>query len=165
MNRLDRYLAWLLACAAATVAVAWIAFGLQQEGFAPAVLFPLLVGGALGGAGLVARHYAGVPSRRMAVAAAIVWGLLAIVGQDYIGHRRRGRVLEEQLATQGTLGALASSHVEELQPTFTDHVVGLAQREPVWWTADLVLTAGAAAIITAWGARRYPVPQSPEHWT
>lgn len=156
MNRLDRMLAWLLACSAGTVAVAWIGFHLQQEGFAPAVLFPLLVGGALGALCAAARRLTAFPSTRVAVATAIVWGLLAVVGQDYFGHRRRLRSLDEQLAATGTVGALASSQVHELRPDFGQHVRGLARRQPVWWTVDLVLTAMAAGTVTAYGAARFP---------
>ncbi|MEX2114404.1 MAG: hypothetical protein WD845_14515 [Pirellulales bacterium] len=162
MNRYDRYLVWLLACAAATVAVAWIAFGLQQEGIAPAILFPLMVGGVLGAIGVVVRRFTQVPGVRVAVAAAVVWGLLVVVGQDYIGHRRRLEVLEDQLTAQGPVGALASTQVIELRPDFFEYVVGLAEREPVWWTIDLVCTAAAAACVTAWGARRFPPALIPE---
>ncbi len=162
MNRLDRYLVWLLMCAAGTAAVAWIAFQLQQEGVAPAVLFPLAVGGVLGGIGVVVRRMAQVPGLRVAVAAAVVWGLLAVVGQDYIGHRRRVRVLEEQLTAEGPVGALAASQMDELRPAFAEHLMGQAEREPVWWTIEVVCTAGAAALTTAWGARRYPPAPTPE---
>jgi hypothetical protein len=96
----------------------------------------------------------------VAIVGALVWGLLAVVGQDYLGHRRRARVLEDQLASQGPLGALAHSQVEELQPTFSDYLLGLVQREPLWWPLDLCLTIGSCVAVTAWGIRRAPAMQS-----
>lgn len=155
MNRIDRYLIWLVASALGTAAVAWIAYGLQQEGIAPAVLFPLAVGGVLGAMLVTIRHWTQVPGRRLAVAAAVVWGLLAVVGQDYIGHRRRSRLLEEEMSAKGPIGMLASAEFDDVRPRFSEHVGGLVRREPVWWTLDLVLTTGAAALVTAWGASRF----------
>ena len=43
-HRIDRVAASLAGTALWTVAVAWVAFQVQQEGIAPAVLFPLLLG-------------------------------------------------------------------------------------------------------------------------
>lgn len=160
MNRLDRYLAWALMCVLATAAVAWIAFGVQQEGVAPAILFPLFVGCALGAIGVAVRRMTHAPPARVAVVAALVWGLLAVIGQDYIGHRRRARMLEERLAAQGPLGALAHSQVDELEPAFSEYLVGLIRREPMWWTLDLSLTVLGAAAVTAWGVRRFPEIQN-----
>jgi len=155
MNRIDRYLIWLVTSAAVTVAVAWIAFGLQQEGVAPAILFPLAVGGVLGAACVTIRRWTHVPRVRVAVVAAVAWGLLSVLGQDYIGHRHRSRVLEAEMATQGPIGMLASAEVDEMRPRFAEYLGGLVRREPVWWTLDLVLTAAAAASATAWGASRF----------
>jgi hypothetical protein len=160
MNRLDRYLAWALLCVLATAAVAWIAFGIQQEGIAPAILFPLFVGCALGAIGVGIRRVTHAPSARVAVVAALVWGLLAVIGQDYIGHRRRARVLEEKLAAQGPLGALAHSQVSELEPAFSEYLSGMIWREPIWWTLDLGLTVLGAVAVTAWGVRRFQEPQT-----
>jgi hypothetical protein len=89
-----------------------------------------------------------------------MWGLLAVVGQDYIGHRRRAHMLEDQLASQGPLGALAHAQVEEGQPAFSEYVVGLIQREPLWWSLDLCLTIGSCVAVTIRGIRRFPAMQS-----
>ena len=160
MNRLDRNLAWALLCVLATAAMAWIAFGIQQEGVAPAILFPLLVGCALGAIGVAVRRVMHAPSARVAIVAALVWGLLAVIGQDYIGHWRHARVLEEKLTAQGPLGALAHAQVDELTPAFSEYLVGVIRREPIWWTLDLGLTVLGAVAVTAWGVRRFPEPQT-----
>jgi hypothetical protein len=162
MHAIDRYLVWLLASAIATVAVAWIAFGLQQEGVAPAVLFPLAVGGVLGSVLVAIRRLSHVPGARVAALAAFAWGLLAVVGQDYIGHRHRLRVLDDEMAAQGPIGALASAELDQWHPRFVEHLCGLARREPIWWTLDLLLTAGTAGLIAAWGTRRFGPVESSE---
>jgi hypothetical protein len=160
MNRLDRHLVWASLCILATAAVAWIAVGIQQEGVAPAILFPLFVGCTLGAMGVAVRRRIQAPPARAAIVAALVWGLLAVIGQDYIGHRRRARMLEEKLASQGPVGALAHAQIDELEPAFTEYLAGLIRREPVWWTLDLGLTVLGAVSVTAWGVRRFPDTQS-----
>ncbi len=156
MNRFDRYLIWLVAGTAATVALAWIAFSLQQEQIAPAILSPLITGGVLGAALVAIRRWTAVPTMQVAVVAAAIWGLLAVVGQDYIGHRRRVRAFESEMASQGPVGQIALDEADDLRPRFGDHLTGLVRRQPVWWTVDVLLTAGAAALATAWGSRRFP---------
>ena len=163
MNRIDRYLIWLVSSALAAAAVAGIAFAVQQEGFAPAILFPLAVGGVLGAALATIRRFAGVPAPRAAVIAAVAWGLLVVVGQDYLGHRRRARALEEEMASQGPIGVMAAAHVDQLQPRFIEHLTGLVRREPIWWTFDVLLTAGSAALATGIAARR--IEQADSHAT
>lgn len=156
MNRIERYAFGLISAALATGAIAWIAFQLQQDGFAPAVLFPLLVGAALGAALAAIGRYAGWPGRRAAVAGAVCWGLLAVAAQDYIGHRHRLRQASEQLQREHPL-AMAVAERGEMLPTFFDHVTETFRARPVWWALDFVLTAGAAAVVTAIGIRR-PAP-------
>lgn len=153
MSTSERSLIWFVCGAASTAAIAWIAFHLQQEGFAPAILFPLLVGTAVGVAALAARRLTGVPRLRLAVAASLVWGLLAVAGQDYIGHRRRVRLHDEQLARQAPAASVALAGTPDLRPGFGGYLLGQARREPVWWPLDLALTAVAAALVTALGAR------------
>lgn len=154
MSGVERYLLWFLTSAAAAAAVAWIAFQLQQEQIAPAVLFPLLVGGALGGILAAIRRATLVPGARVAVVAAVAWGLLVVVGQDYIGHRHRLDLYRQQMARQATSAALVAPELERLQPDFGSYLTGLVRREPLWWTLDAVLTSAVAAIVTAWSVRR-----------
>ncbi|MBI3840093.1 MAG: hypothetical protein HY288_19390, partial [Planctomycetia bacterium] len=97
INTTERYLIWLASNALVTATVAWAAFQVQQDEIAPAILFPLLVGGVLGAAGLVILHFTGLPGLRWALMGAAVWGLLVVVGQDYIGHRFRLQLYEDAL--------------------------------------------------------------------
>jgi hypothetical protein len=153
MTTNERYLIWFLAGPLVAAAVAWIAFGLQREGFAPAVLFPLLAGGAVGIASAMVRRFTRVPGTRAAMAAAAAWGLLVVVAQDYIGHRHRLQVYDEQMARHGPAAAAASPEMAELRPRFGDYLVGVVRRNPAWWTLDIALTAAGAALVVALGAR------------
>jgi len=164
MTTSERYLVWFLAGVLVAAAMAWIAFELQQERVAPAILFPLLVGGGLGAAGVAIRRYTGVPGARTAVAAAVAWGLLVVVAQDYIGHRHRLRMYDEAMSRQGLPAALILADASDLRPRFGDYLAGVVRREPLWWTLDLALTAGSAAIVALLGAPREQMTTSePRH--
>jgi len=152
MSHAERLVIYLLAAALASAAVAWIAFQIQQEGVAPAVLFPILVGAALGAALVALGRFARLPARRWAVFGAVCWGLLAACAQDYIGHRYRLRLYDGELSRQNPL-ATAAAREGEMRLTFTDHLAGKLRAKPVWWTLDLVLTAAAAGIVAALGSR------------
>jgi uncharacterized membrane protein YdfJ with MMPL/SSD domain len=161
-NRFERYAAWLVASTLATVAISWTAFQVQQEGLAPAVLFPLSVGAALGVVLSVISHLTLVPGCRAAVAAAIFWGLLVVVGQDYIGHRRHQRAYDDELERHGSLVAGALAADGQLRPTFIEYLSGRVRSQPAWWCVELLLTAGAAAAVTGYDAGRRQIPISNE---
>jgi hypothetical protein len=147
MNLTERYLISFAAAALTTLAVAWIAFHLQQSGVAPVLVFPILVGAALGVALAAIARTARVPARRAAAIGAVCWGLLAAVAQDYIGHRVRLRQYDDELADKPLAAALV--HEVQLRPTFGAHLKGKLQAQPVWWTLDLLLTAASAGLVVA----------------
>ena len=158
MNRIERNVIWFVAGTLAAAALAWVAFELQQDGIAPAVLFPLAVGAALGLSLVAVRRFTEGPNPRAAIVAAIVWGLLLVVAQDYIGHWHRLRQFDEQI---GAGHPLAMAVADDLRPTLAGDVSARIRARPVWWTLDLMLTAGAAGLVTALGARRKPPGKSP----
>lgn len=153
LERVERLLLWLIANLLLCAAVAWVAFQMQQEQFAPAVLFPLAVGIALGAGGCAILRLTRWPRRRAALAAALVWGLLVVVGQDYIGHRRHLRAYEDVLAQQDSLAVLASAQQREMQSGFAAYLAGRVRQHPVWWSVEIVLTAAAAVATTGIGIR------------
>ena len=161
-NLFERYAVWLAASTLATAAISWTAFQIQQEGLAPAVLFPLSVGAALGVVLSAIVRYTVVPRRRAAVAAAIFWGLLAVVGQDYIGHRRRLWAYDVELERHGSLVAAALDAEGQLRPTFARYLSGRVRSRPAWWCLEVLFTAGAAAIVTACDAGRRQITTSNE---
>jgi hypothetical protein len=148
----ETYVLWFLASLGLCYAVAWMAFQLQQEQIAPAVLFPLLVGAALGAGGSAIRHFTRAPNRRIALVGAVVWGLLVVVGQDYIGHRHRVRQYDDELGRHDPLSSAALSAPDPLRPRFAEYLAGVVRRQPVWWSLEVALTSGAALLVTAWGA-------------
>ena len=75
---------WLFAGALSTGGAAWVAFQLQQDGVAPAVLFPIVVGAAVGGAIAAVGRMLAISRRLVLVVGASCWGMLAVLGQDYI---------------------------------------------------------------------------------
>jgi hypothetical protein len=152
MTDVERSLFWFVAGAAATAAVAWVAFQVQQEGIAPAVLFPLLVGAALGAALAAIRHFTRRPRRRVTIAAAACWGLLAVVAQDYIGHRDRLRDYDDEMARQHPL-AIAALEESSLRPSFAGHLSDTLHSQGIWWGLDAVLTAAAAGLVVGLAAR------------
>ena len=146
---LERVAIWLVGELLLVGAVAWVAFQIQQEAIAPAVLFPILVGAALGAASAILVGRLQAPSARIAVAASVVAGLLVVVAQDYIGHRHRVRRLAEQISTQQPLAQVVAGN-EFARPEFSEYLAGKVRGEPVWWSLDLVLTSAAAGATTAW---------------
>jgi len=157
MQRWELNAVWFAAAAIATAAIAWVAFQLQQRAIAPAVLFPLAVGGVLGGTLVLLWRWTTGPATTTVRIAAVIGGLLAVVTQDYIGHVEWLRGFDAQLRDQ----PLAMAAADELRPTLAEHVFGRVRARPVWWTLDLVLTATAAGVVTALGTRREPVSRSP----
>jgi hypothetical protein len=161
-NKPDRYLVWLASNATLTAAVAWMAFQLQQEEIAPAVLFPLLVGAALGAGGAAIARFSRLGGARAAICGAVVWGLLVVIGQDYIGHRRRARLYDESLNRQDAAVAGALAQNAEMQPRFDQFLAGRVRAHPLWWSLDVVLTCGASAAVTALCAKHKQSPTSGE---
>lgn len=148
-STIERLLLWIVGELALVGAVAWIAFKIQQDQIAPAVLFPLAVGAALGSAGSLLAHVLRTPPRSVAVVGAIVAGLLVVVAQDYVGHRYRVRQFSELIGRQEPL-AEAAGGGDFARPEFLPYLTNKVRHETLWWSLDLMLTSAAAAIATAW---------------
>lgn len=161
-NRADRFLFWLAANAAWSAATAWVAFQVQQEEIAPAVLFPLLVGAALGAGGWAIQRFTRVPGVRVAICGAAVWGLLVASGQDYIGYRHHVRLYDDALGRQAPAYAAPLAHDSQMRPRFDEFLAGRVRAHPVWWSLEVLLTSGAAALVTALGASGKLLPTSGE---
>lgn len=160
MSNTERVLAWLAGSLLSALGVSWLAFQLQQEGFAPAVLFPIMVGAGLGGLLSALRRYTERPARRVAIVGAVVWGLLAVVGQDYIGHRRFSQRFDQELARQHPLAA--AMHDETLRPGLLRYLADRIGQQPLWWTLEALLTSGAAAAVVALCTRPTTTTSDPQ---
>jgi hypothetical protein len=147
----ERYLLWGVSNLMLTAAVAWVAFQIQQDEIAPAVLFPLLVGAAVGAGGLAIVRITGMPSLRWTLLGAAVWGLLVVVGQDYIGHRYRLRLYEDAVGRQSPLVAAVAVERPEIRPRFDEFLAGVVREQPLWWSLDVLLTTASTVAVTALG--------------
>ncbi len=148
LNSWDSYLSWLIGNALLTIVVAWIAFQAQQEQIAPAVLFPLFVGACLGAGGRLILRVSRMSNTRLALAGAVAWGLLVVIGQDYIGHSHRVRLYADELDRQSPLAAVVVGQQPQMRPHFWPYLASVVRGEPVWWSLEAVLTCGAAAAVT-----------------
>ncbi len=149
----ERYLIWLVAQVALVAGIAWVAFQVQQDQIAPAVIFPIAIGTAVGLGGLAISRAAAVRRRWLMCVAAVVSGLLVVVAQDYIGHRHRLSVYADEVQRQPIVAeALAGD--QAVKTRFTQYLIRKISGEPVWWTLDALLTSGAALAVVAWRVRR-----------
>jgi hypothetical protein len=161
MNPLERYLLWFAGGTVAALAIAWIAFQIQQQRFAPAVLFPLAVGAVFGGVLLLLNRAARLPNTLLLVVSAAVWALLLVVWQDYIGHRTRLSALDEQVATSHPLAAAMTS-LPAMRPTFGEYLTARIRNQPIWWPVDaLLVIAGACGVVTAAACQKRPAGGEP----
>jgi hypothetical protein len=137
-SNLIGYLAGLMWCAG----IGALAFEVQQERFAPVVIFPLAVG-ALVGLGIERLvRFNNRQSTSSAVAVAALGGLLAVLAQDYIGHRHRVRLYEAELARHDVVDI---SQDAPGRPEFLEYLAAQARGRPGWFAADVVLTSAGAA--------------------
>ncbi len=116
------------------------------------------MGAALGGSLLAIRRFSGGPKPRVAIAAAVCWGLLLVAAQDYIGHWHRLRQFDAEVAHGHPL---AMAVARDMRPTLAGDVSAQIRARPVWWTLDVVLTAAAAGLVTAVGTRKEGLASEP----
>jgi hypothetical protein len=157
LNKAESSVIWLLAGALATAGVAWVAFQVQQDGVAPAVVFPVVVGAVVGGTIAALGRTLAISRRYVLVIGAVFWGMLVVLGQDYVGHRERVRRYADELAGQSPLAALTAEGAK-LRPTFADYLARKVEAQPVWWTLDFLLTAVAAGAVAAACTRSPVIP-------
>jgi hypothetical protein len=154
LTTIERYLIGVVAQLLCVGGVAWVAFQLQQDQIAPAILLPLAVGTVLGFSTSAISRAIGLRSRSITLVAAAIAGLLVVVAQDYIGHRHRLSSYDDQLRRQ-PLAAQTLNDDLAVKTRFTQYLVGKLRDEPLWWTLDALLTSGAALAVVAWQKRSH----------
>ena len=97
--------------------VAWAAVWAQQY-FAPLVVFPLLIGAALGVAIVLTMRTAQMGNRPTIVAAAVAAAVTAVGGQHYLAFRAEHRLAEEQARqiqqeASATFGSRLNQYIPE----------------------------------------------------
>ncbi len=166
--------AWLAGTLAISLALAWLASRIEPY-FAPLLLFPVLIGIALGGAMVGLVRVLGQVRLSMAALGVVVGVATIVVGQHYLAYRRARNQIEQQLArfegpslnlaalTQiglprppESLLAFLHQTAEQGRP-LAGHVVrgGLVW---AWWGLDAALTLVAAAVPVWMVLRRRTAP-------
>ena len=148
----------------ATLAIGWLAFLISRAGVAPAVLFPIGVGLAVGAAqtAIVRKLGASLPSLAAAILG-LMWGGLAVATEDYSGYRDYlGNYATVQRGDR--LASILQSTNDQWQPAgFPAYLSAVIRRNPVWWAIDAALTPLAAAVFAGTTSRRVKSarPQQP----
>jgi hypothetical protein len=137
----------------AAVATAWVAFQVRLSGHAPELLFPIGVGLMLGVALAALTRYTDWPGRRTAIAATVIWGMLAVLGQEYFAHldHRRNHF---DVQNRPNLSAFARLAAGEMPPPGFAADLGIDIRERgAWpWSFDALACVLSAAIVVAYRA-------------
>jgi hypothetical protein len=154
-------LAMLLA-GLATLLIGWLAFLISRAGVAPAVLFPIGTGLAVGAAQTVILRKLDLSLPWFGAAIfGLLCGGLAVATEDYSGYRDYvGRYAEVQRGDR--LASIVSSTTDHWQPAgFLAYLSAVIRRDPVWWSVDAVLTPLAAAAVAAATSRRARIAAAP----
>lgn len=147
LPRAARLLIWLSAAGLAVMVIAWLGFVLQQNSVAPAGIFSLVIGAAIGGATACIWRGLGLGGHFPAFAA-LIWALLAVIVQEQIAYRQYLMVRAEAMRQNAQLRAVFE-RTEATTPSFGSFVETRFKRNKAWWLADGVLTALAAVISAA----------------
>jgi hypothetical protein len=170
-----RFVAWLAICLLAAVALAWIAVRIETAR-APVIVFPLVVGGAVGAVAAGVARCAGLPPGRAALGGVLLCAAVTVAGQHTFAWRQWLGLLEQVSQRARTMGAShGGSLTVPLGPVATP-AMGLvdylrneaAQGRPwiagrwqgVWawatWAADALLLLAAAGAVFAMTQRKSP---------
>lgn len=132
-----------------SVVLVQISYALQVQGFAPLVLLPLAIGFALGaGLGGLVRALA-IKRRKLVIAGAIVWGLLVVLGQDYIGYRELRKQYENPKPGSALAKLILAGDNQFGPANFGEYLAARVRKTPVWWSVDLIVTVLAAGSTAA----------------
>lgn len=154
LSGLQSFVAWLGGSLLASAVTAWLAFQIRLTGHAPEVLFPIGVGLALGLALVAVLRKSQWPGRRWAMLAAVLWGTLAVLGQEYLAHREhRGNYQDVQ--SRPGVPAFARLAAAEMPPPglLADLAVDIQRRGHWQWSLDALAVIVSATMVTAWKLR------------
>ena len=148
-RKVVRTIAWSVACLCISGMVAFVAFAVQQQDLIPGaiypVIFPMLVGAAVGvGSALVARGL-GLPSAWLMLGV-VVWAAGAVIGQDYFAFTRYRQAYAEMEDRNPRLELLRRAEGDLSPLTFHAFLQARVERNWIGWSLDAVLTIAAAAV-------------------
>jgi hypothetical protein len=158
-RRVDRLAMAVLLSGLATLMIGWVAYLISGAGVAPAVLFPIGVGLAVGAAQMAILWKLKLSLPRFGAAAlAVVWGALAVATEDYSGYRD---YLGQHAAVQrgDRLASVVQAASDQWKPAgFPAYLSAVVRRNPIWWSIDAVLTPLAATVLAGVTSRRSKPP-------
>ncbi|MCX7427428.1 MAG: hypothetical protein NTW96_17580 [Planctomycetia bacterium] len=165
---------WVAACAAFGLPLAWVSTAIGQH-YAPLLLFPFATGAVVGACLVGAMRVGQMHRRGIATLAAVLTGLVVVLGQHYFSYLSVCRRIDEEAATylrarqifgqdvQGSLptkpaGLLAflqheATHGRELATSWGNYT---ARGRLAWlsWAVDAVLVLLGAVVIVRRASRR-----------
>jgi hypothetical protein len=142
----------------------WQGFLISRAGVAPAVLFPIGVGVAVGAAQTaIVRKLEWSPRCFEAILLGLVCGGLAVATEDYSGYRDHlSRFAEVQRGDR--LASIVQATTDHWQaPGFLAYLSAVVRRDPVWWSVDAALTPLAAAVVAGVTSRRTKIAPGQQH--
>lgn len=144
----------IIGCLAAGVAVAWVAFQMQQQGVMPRfffpLLFPLLLGAVTGGL-CVALVRLTTPSPRPSTwLVACLAGMVVVASQATFSYRFYVAEIESQIG-RNPMAAAARSATEDFAAAPIHRFIGAQiRRSHGWWLIDAALTVAASVVVAGW---------------
>jgi hypothetical protein len=162
-QRIKRLALAMLLTGLATLPIGWLVFLISRAGVAPAVLFPIGVGLAVGAAqaAIVRRLECSLPCFG-AVLLSLVCGGLAVATEDYSGYRDYlSRFAEVQRGDRLASIVQATDHWQATG--FLAYLSAVVRRDPVWWSVDAALTPLAAAVVAGVTSRRAKTAPAQQH--
>ena len=144
----NRLVPAMLLAGLASLTIGWLAFLISRAGVAPAVLFPVSVGLAVGAAqtAVLQKLHLSLPGFAVAILS-LACGTLAVASEDYSGYRDYLGDFEK-VQSREHLASVAQAATDQWRPAgFLAYLSAVIRRDPVWWPVDAVLTLLAAAVV------------------
>jgi len=164
---------WLPVCLTAGLLVGWAAMTVQTDlGFAPLLLFPLLVGLVLGAAVVRLMWALEVGNRPTILLGIVLASGMAVSSEHYIGYRTARREIRQHDQKMQVAKAAFSDQLEGRIPVIPDSPIEFlslqaARGRPLlgqyvargvvaWlsWAADGLLMLAAAVVLAVWAMHR-----------
>lgn len=153
MDRVGSFLLWFLPAALVSVGIARVSVWIQPL-FSPLVIYPLLVGAAIGAASAGLMYLTHIRNYWSAILGAAILGIIAGAAEHAFYYLDYRAGFELARSSQQALGALAA---EQLEPaSFAYYMRRQAEsgsRQVFLWAAHVLFMATGAAAFVAWHLR------------
>jgi hypothetical protein len=137
---------WSVISALIAIALARIAVWLQSFGFSPMVVFPLIIGAALGSMIALAANVAQEKRRELVVTGAVLAAIVCAAAEHGFSYLDYRRGYEAKLQSDPKAQLAASMNPENMRPaSFAKFMGADAKGNWVLWIVDALAMIGAAA--------------------